>query len=39
MDVPAECTDYPEYVDMVINRFPGFVGNQKPAEKPEKTIT
>jgi hypothetical protein len=28
MGVPAGCTDYPKYVDMVINRFPGFGGNQ-----------
>lgn len=28
MGVPAGFTDHPGYVDMVVNRFPGFVGNQ-----------
>ena len=28
MGVPTGFTDYSGHVDMVVNRFPGFVGNQ-----------
>lgn len=28
MGVPTGFTDYPGHVDMVVNRFPGLVGNQ-----------